>query len=111
MAKNHVGLQLGTAKVEHPMLEPKLLGGELLPFLAGDRNGGRDRGTDDFQLPDTNFDLARAECRITGCLRAEGHLARDQDNIFRAEGGRVGHDLSRGPIRAERKLDDSGAIP
>jgi len=110
MPQDQVPLQLGAAQVEHPVLEPELLGGKIFVLLARDRDRGGLRGAHDLQLGDVHLDLARDQVGIAGRFGAQGHVPCGQDHRLRPQGGGTLHDVGRGPFGIERELHQPGAI-
>src|SRR5688500_9307793 len=110
MAERQVGLQLRAPEVENPVAEPKLLGGELLAFLARHGNRRGDGRTHDDEIGDLYLDVARRHRRVVGGLGPEGDASAHEHDRLRAQGrGRLQQRGGR-PPRVERELHEPGAI-
>src|SRR5262249_15009576 len=98
-------------QVEHPVLEPELLGRKVLSLLARYRNRRCFRWPNHHQVRDLNFNLARYHRLVASWIGPERHGSGDLNDGLDAEGGRSLHYRRGRPVGIERKLDDAVAIP
>ena len=110
VAEDEVALQLRPPEIEHPVLEPQLLRGQLLVLLPRHGNGGRLRRSDDLELGDVHLDLARRELRVARGLGPERHRPAHQHDRFRPRRRRARHHLGRGPVRIAGELHQPGPV-
>ena len=110
VAQDQVRLQLGTPQIEVPVLEPQLLGGQLLAFAARHRNGRRLGRAHDAQRCGVDFHVAGRKLGIAHRGGSRDHFAFDQDHRFGAEFPGGGDDIGRRPAGTEGDLHEPIAI-
>ena len=109
MAQDEIRLHLRAPQVEVPVLQPQLLGGQLVPFAARDRDRRGDGGAHDGEQRRLHLDVAGRELGVLHVGGSRRHLTRDLDH--RLAGQPAGHPpyvLGRG--RADRNLHDPSAV-
>jgi len=110
MAQHQIGLELGPAQVQMAVLEPQLLGRELLPLAASDRDGRRARRPHDAQHGGMHFDLPRLEVGILHIRGARHDLPFYQEDRLHPDRLRRGNRVGRRPRRADRHLHQSVSV-
>ena len=110
VAQHQIRLQLGTAQIEVPVLQPQLLGREL--FALAPRHGNRRRlgGANDVDRRRVDLHLTRGELRVLHLGRPRDHAAAHHDDRLRAHRLCAGDRVGRRPAGTERHLDDSLAV-